>query len=139
MLRQYANVIQKIFEGIRSGQGSNLSFAEYAAVIGMGIGIVLIFAAIIAVLSGTVWLPKLIFKKIFAKWDAMLEQMRDDFQSALMAGNNQNAKEIGANISRTEKSIMWKKVAIVTVTIAVYLPVAIPTVLFVLDSIISIA
>ena len=131
MLKNYLELLRKIFGHITGSSDGTVTVQDWLTAIGLGIGTILFIVALAAIISGTYFVPKFSTEKLFAK---------------AMAGINEKYEAL-KELSDKERSLarietddllrsLNRKIIVTRVALSIlYVPVAIPTFLFVIDMI----
>ncbi len=125
MLKSYFGFIKSVFINITSGNHEALSLADYFKAIGFGITTVLLIVLFIALIIGLFVTPAKGFG-VFAKKE--LAAARELAKSEAFSA--EKAREVNEAISK-------KRFIYALFLIVIYIPVAIPTLLFVIDQVLG--
>ena len=124
MFNIYIQFIQSIFDSIFNG-GPAVGFADYISVVGMTIGIVFFVILATLVISGGFWkLPRFTYKKLVTS----REKAMFKYRSYHMEDTDYDSK-----LAEYTKKLKSVKIIYWGVFICLYLPVFIPTVLFLIN------
>lgn len=123
MFNWYKDLIEKLFSAIFEKTGEAVSFLDYLSVVGLSLLFVLMFLLVIAVLGSAVLSPIFLYRKLLASVKRKIEEF-NEFSDH--------------NTFCTLKRKLWTRRALFwSLFTFLYLPIAIPTVLYVLSLIIQ--
>ena len=123
MFNWYKNLIEKLFSAIFEKTGEAVSFIDYLSVVGLSLLFVLMFLLVIAVLGGAVAGPIFSYRKLLASVKKKIEEFNEN-------SDHQTYCLLKCKLW-TRRTLFWTMFAFL------YLPVAIPTVLYILSLIIN--
>lgn len=127
MLQNYKNLIQELFDNVFHNGNTNISFGQYISIIGMSLLLMLALVLFVGMVVGMFYLPYLGYKKF------LLKETNLENEKVLSLDNKtkKEKKEIKKQISEIEKRKIKKTFVYVLILVTVYLPIVIPTVLYI--------
>lgn len=131
MLKNYFSFIENLFKSLTTSNVENISFSDYLLAIGYGVGTLLLVSLFIVLLVILAYVP-LYGRKILLKND--IEAMKE----LTAYETKMEWEDYLAKYNVLNKKMLKKNIVFFSALIIIYLPIAIPTILFVIDKVISI-
>lgn len=131
MLKKYLEFLKAVFESI-THKGGEITFHDYLSGIGMSIAIVAIIVLFIILLAGGWKFPFYLHKKFIAD----LKKKKEELVEALIAAENNPSREKGLleslenDVTAIDKKISQRTKLFIVGVITLYLPIVIPTILY---------
>ena len=132
MLQNYKNLIQDLFNNVFHNGNTNISFEQYLSIIGMSLLLMLALIAFIVLIIGTIYLPFFVYRKYTTKEVNLLNELTNKLSTEKLSNERDNIRN---QIYNTEKKKTKKSFIYVLVLIVFYLPIVIPTVLYIFTAI----
>ena len=129
MLKTYIELLRKIIGSITGHAGERATAADWLAAVGLGIAAMLFIAALIAVVAGTYFVPKLAAEKLLTKAAAEIEKKKEAWSGLTGAQRAAAMAETGLMVHSYRRKFAAVRIAVSVL----YLPVALPTFLFLAD------
>lgn len=124
MFAWYKDLIEKLFSAVFEKSGEIISFLDYLSVIGFSLLLVLVFVLTLSVFAGAVAGPFFAYRKMLAGVKKSMEEFNESSDLASF---------------QTLKRKLWtRRITFWCLFAFVYLPIAFPTVLYVISLITSV-
>lgn len=123
MFAWYKDLIERLFSAVFEKSGEVISFLDYLSVIGFSLLLVLAFVLTLSLLGGTVAGPFFGYRKMLASVKKSMDEFDENSDLATY---------------QTLKRKLWtRRITFWCLFAFIYLPIAIPTVLYILSLIIN--
>lgn len=123
MFNWYKDLIERLFSAIFEKTGEAISFLDYLSVMGLSLLFVLMLLLVVAVLAGAVVGPFFSYRKLLKSVKQKIEAFNED-------SDHQTYCLLKRQI-HTRRMLFW------SIFTFLYLPIAIPTVLYILSLILQ--
>lgn len=127
MLENYKELIQKLFDNVFHNGNVPISFSQYVLIIGMSLLLIITGIFVLTIIVGVFLFPFWLYKKIPLKEKKFINdelQKKKDIKNMTLDFNK---------IAKWEHKIKIKKIIIITCLTLFYTPIAIPTILYIID------
>lgn len=129
MFNKYFEFIKNLFERVFTSGGDSVSFADYIYVILFTLGLVSLVVAIGIILFYSVKLPVILYKKIVKKIQVKITETEDKVEK-MAKSNNQPEECIVKELDILYSKLLKRKILYIAGVVLIYVPLLIPTLLF---------
>lgn len=133
MFSKYFELVKTLFDNVFLSSGESVSILDYFYVIGMTLAIIAIVILGCLILFGSVKLPILTYKKLIKK----LKTKRDELLKQMKSDDAENYTNLCKEYEKVEQTIHKRFIIYILGIILIYIPLLIPTLLFILSCVIS--
>lgn len=127
MFNTYKDLIQRLFDNVFHGGDTPLSFTQYLQVIGMGLLLMLLGLLVVAIIVSAFILPKKCLRRLNAD---IIAQINEEINNP-----NDDMPKHFATLETLNKKKTYRTIVGVIGLIVLYVPIYIPTVLYILDKV----
>lgn len=131
MLKKYLDFLNKIFESI-THKGGNITFADYISGIGMSIAIIAIIMIFIIILIGGWKFPSYVYHKSISGIMKKKEEFADQITEATKKHKLDVVNALQEKSDALDTKLAQRRLIFIVGVIALYVPVIIPTILYLL-------
>lgn len=128
MFNKYVEFIKALFESVFSKGGESVSFLDYIYVILFTLALIAVFAACVVVLIYSVKLPIFVYKRITHKTQAKINELDEKIAKPT---EDVDGKAIFTEREELQHSLTKRICCFVAGVVFLYIPILIPTLLFV--------
>lgn len=133
MFSKYFELVKTLFNNVFSSSGESVSILDYFYVIGMTLAIIAVVILGCLILFGSVKLPILTYKKLIKK----LKTKRDELLKRIKSDDAENYTNLCKEYEKVEQTIHKRFIIYILGIILIYIPLLIPTLLFILSCVMS--
>lgn len=133
MFSKYFELVKTLFNNVFSSSGESVSILDYFYVIGMTLAIIAVVILGCLILFGSVKLPILTYKKLIKK----LKTKRDELLKQIKSDDAENYTNLCKEYEKVEQTIHKRFIIYILGIILIYIPLLIPTLLFILSCVMS--
>lgn len=134
MFNKYFDLIKTLFENVFRSGGEGVRFVDYLYVLGFTLALILCAGALCAIVYGLYKLPAVVYKKltkrVFAELHAVEKQITSGESHQVIC-----EYKVYEKYESLLKTLKIKRICFAIGIIFIYIPFAIPTVLFIISMI----
>lgn len=129
MLKKYLEFMRTIFSAITSN-GGEVTFTDYLTGIGMSIAILALLVFFIAMIVGGWKFPCMIYKKLTKKLFASKVELVNKLTVARTETDMTAIQSLTKELADVDHALFVRRIWFAIGTIVLYIPIAVPTVLY---------